>query len=224
MSSVQIYHRNDNGEENHIANIDGDLIKRHSPTVRNLIVTRSPATVYKITLSGPTSEALKFVVDEIERAHNNKMEDTLSITLGYRGISQSVRIHRAILCMKLQPEQPRVAAHIKGYLAHNRVTATEMLAVYDAYANVGNPHGNILNTMVNTIAWKFVEGELSAEQINQLKAASMLRPHLDGLLTVKVKELEEAKRVREIIAKKRAVKKAKRAAAAAAKEVADHGW
>jgi hypothetical protein len=104
--------------------------------------------------------------------------------LGWRSVQASLRIHRAIKCLQIQPEQFAAPAHINKSLARELVTCHEMLAVHAAYASVDNPHGKLYTTMINTIAWRFVNDP--EMQIGRKR------------------QLSQAKRVRLIIAEKRA--------------------
>jgi len=91
MSSVQVYHRNANDEDTFVACIDDDLIKRRSKTIHDLIATRSPALIHKVTLFGPTIEALAFVLNQITEAHDKKKP--LDITLGRQPWPSRVLAH-----------------------------------------------------------------------------------------------------------------------------------
>lgn len=210
MSSVQILHRNDNGEETVVRVVDGDLIKAHSKTVRDMIARSEPALIYRISLIGPTFDSLSFVIEEIVKADEKKLP--LSIKLGPHGIIQSCGIHRAIKCMQIEPEQLLVPKHLNGNLAHRQVTAEEMLMVHEAYCSIDNPHLKLFNVMVTTTAWNFVNDKMTDGQKKQLKQAALTQLSLDAALAVKIRELKEVKRVSKIIAEKRAAREAKRAA------------
>jgi hypothetical protein len=216
MSSIQIFHKADDGEETLVVVIDGDLIKAHSKTIREFIAAAdaagTPALVYKIVLKGPSFEALRFVVNQIVEAAKNKK--VLDIKPRPRGISQLCRIHRAIKCLYVEPKQTSIPTQINGLLSNYLVTRTEMLAVHDAYGQEGHPYHKLFTTMVNTTAWKFMNGEIKEGQLKQLIEATQTQPSLDFALRAKMTELEEKKRVRAIIAAKRAAKAEKQRLAA----------
>jgi len=225
MPSIQVYHRDENNEETLVACIDGDLIKHRSKTIRDLIATRSPALIHKVTLFGPTFDALAFVLTQITEAHNKKKP--LDIVPGSRGLLESLHIHRAILCLQIEPEQIKVPTHIIGYLAHNLIAPDEMVLVYEAYSSIDNSHGKLFTTMLSTTAWKIANKELSVDQITELKAAAETISHLDEVLTAKILEVKKMVRVQAIIAKKKAAKDEKRRAAEVAAATAwadDAGW
>jgi vacuolar-type H+-ATPase subunit F/Vma7 len=212
MSSVQIFHSDpETGEETMVIVIDGDLIKKHSKTVRDMIASKKePELVHKITLKGPEFDALKYVLEQIIEGAGRKKK-VLNIHMGYRSIQASLRIHRAIKCLQLQPEQMGVPAYINKHLALELVTCHEMLAVHAAYASINNPHGKLYHTMINTIAWRFVnDPEMQIGRKKQLSQASATQPDLFAAISDKVNEFQEKKRVRLIIAEKRAARDEKR--------------
>ena len=208
MSSVQILHKDiETGEETVVIVIDGDLIKKHSKTVRDIIDSRTEKEVVnKIVLKGPEYDALKYVLEQIVEAAGRK-KPVLAINLGHRSVLSSLRIHRAIKCLQIQPEQTGVPARINGMLSHELATVSEMLAVHAAYASVDNPHGKLYNTMLHTIAWRFVNDEEMKEgRKKQLFEAAQSQPDLFEAIGAKVREFQEKKRVRAIIAEKRRVR------------------
>jgi hypothetical protein len=212
MSSVQISHKDaETGNETIVIVMDGDLIKKHSKTIRDMIASKTePELVHKIVLKGPEFEPLKYVLDQIVKGAGRKKK-SLNIHMGYRGIQASLRIHRAIKCLQIQPEQTSVPAHINKQLALELVTCHEMLAVHAAYASVDNPCGKLYTTMINTIAWRFVNDEgMQIGRKRQLSQASSTQPDLFAAIDAKVNEFEEKKRVRRIIAGKRAVRDERR--------------
>ena len=218
MSSVRILHKDiETGEETVVIVIDGDLIKKHSKTVRDIIDSRTEKEVVnKIVLKGPEYDALKYVLEQIVEAAGRK-KPVLAINLGHRSVLSSLRIHRAIKCLQIQPEQTGVPARINGMLSHELATVSEMLAVHAAYASVDNPHGKLYNTMLHTIAWRFVNDEEMKEgRKKQLFEAAQTQPDLFEAIGAKVREFQEKKRVRAIIAEKRRVRDEKNRVAAEA--------
>jgi hypothetical protein len=216
MSSVQILHKdNETGEETIVIVIDGDLIKTHSKTIRDIIALKTePEVVHKIVLKGPEYDALKYVLEQIVEAAGRKKK-VLSIDLGYRSVLSSLRIHRAIKCLQIQPEQFSVPAKINSMLARELATVSEMLVVHDAYASVDNPHGKLYTTMINTIGWRFVnDEEMKDGRKTQLFQAAQTQPNLFAAVGAKIAELKEKKRDRLIIAEKRRVRDEKNRLAA----------
>jgi hypothetical protein len=225
MSSVQVFHKDpETGDETMVIVMDGDLAKKHSKTIRDMIASKTePELVHKIVLKGPEFDALKWVLDQIVEGAGRKKK-VLNMELGWRSIQPSLRIHRAIKCLQIQPEQFAAPAHINKSLARELVTCHEMLAVHAAYASVDNPHGKLYTTMINTIAWRFVnDPEMQIGRKRQLSQASATQPDLFAAISAKVEEFLEKKRVRLIIAEER-VNRNERNRIAAAWASAEEGW
>jgi hypothetical protein len=212
MSSVQIIHIADDGEGTIIV-MDGDLLKNHSKVVRDMIASKTvPEVIHKIVIRGPELEALKFVLEQIKKVGDKKKnKDVLNIDLGQRGVLASLRVHRAILCLQVEPEQFSVAARINNKVARELVAVQEMLSVTDAYSSINNPYGKLYTTMIHTIAWRFVnDPDMQVGRMKQLQEASATQPHLHAAIIAKIAELKEKKRIRGIIAEKRRVRDEKR--------------
>jgi hypothetical protein len=161
MSSVQLFHVDSAGNETLVGVVDGDLIKKHSAEVRNLIATRPYQIVHKVTLRGPSVEGLRYVLNEIQTLEPGK---ALEITTKTRNIEQAIDIHRAIHCMKIEPTQTRVEGHLNGFLSHQLATPDEMVAIHNAYGSPNSRYNKIWKTMIHTIAYKWVGGGMNKTQ------------------------------------------------------------
>lgn len=205
MSSVQIFHRAPSGEETLVAVIDGDRIKAHCAAIRDLIATEPPAIIYTVTLAGPNFEALKVVVEAIAALDSR---DVLKINITTRDLVKAIQIHCVTHGLRIEPPQDQIAGHLNGFLSHQLVTAREMIAVHTYYSAPNNPNIKIWKTMIHTVAWKFVAGEMTADEQSALKTAAVGLPALDTAIDSKVKELQAMKKNRE---HKEAKKRAKKA-------------
>jgi hypothetical protein len=208
MSSVQIFHRDSAGNETLVGVVDGDLIKKHSAEVRNLLATRPPQLVTKVTLHGPSVYGLSEVLKEIKTLEKGR---TLEITTKTRDIDEAIDIHRAIHCMKIEPTQTKVEGHLKGYLSHQIVTPAEMVAVHKAYGNPNGPYNKIWKTMIHTIAYKWVGSDMNKTQSDRLKAVAREIPDLNAAIANRVAALEKIKKKQQEMSEKRAAERAAKA-------------
>jgi hypothetical protein len=210
MSSVQIYLKAQDGSDPEwIANIEGGLIARYSKLIRDMIAEwEEPQLVYRIVLDGPDFYSAKFVLEAVVEAAVNDLP--LKIALGPRGITQAVKIHRAIKCLIIEPEQTAFVAKLQNLLAKTLVTRTQLLMVWAAYSMPGNAHAKLCETMIQTTAFKVVnDDKIKPGQKTQLFEAAQSQPALFNVLDAKINTLKESKRVREIIEAKNAAKKEK---------------
>jgi hypothetical protein len=213
MSSVQLFHVDSAGNETLVGVVDGDLIKKHSAEVRNLIATRPHQIVHKVTLRGPSVEGLRYVLNEIQTLEPGK---ALEITTKTRNIEQAIDLHRAIHCMKIEPTQTRVEGHLNGFLSHQLATPDEMVAIHNAYGSPNSRYNKIWRTMIHTIAYKWVGGGMNKAQSDQLKAAARDHSDLNAAISKRVGELEKIKKKQQETSEKRAVMRATKAG--------DNGW
>ena len=123
MSSVQILHKDiETGEETVVIVIDGDLIKKHSKTVRDIIDSRTEKEVVnKIVLKGPEYDALKYVLEQIVEAVDDRQP--------HQGVGHHGAGHVALL----------VPAHAVGHRPQAAVGADQQRILIDlaAKADVG---------------------------------------------------------------------------------------
>ena len=221
MSSVQIFLKSQDGSEpKWIANIEGGLIARYSKLIRDMIAElEEPQLVYRIVLDGPEFNSIKFVLEAVVEAAVNDLP--LKINIGPRGITQAVKIHRAIKCLMIEPEQTAFVAKLQHMLATNLVTRGQLLMVWAAYSTPGNAHAKLCETMIQTTAFKVVnDDKVKPGQKQELFEAAQTQPALFNVLDAKINALKESKRVREIIEAKNAAKAEKKRVAAHAVAVA----
>ena len=210
MSSVQIYLKAQDGSEpDWLANIEGGLISRYSKLIGDMIAElEEPQLVYRIVLDGPEFNSIKFVVEAVVEAAVNDLP--LKINIGPRGITQAVKIHRAIKCLIIEPEQTAFVAKLQNLLAKTLVARTQLLMVWAAYSTPGNAHAKLCETMIQTTAFKVVnDDKVKPGQKTQLFEAAQSQPALFAVLDAKINALKESKRVRDIIEAKNAAKKEK---------------
>jgi hypothetical protein len=159
--------------------------------IRNEIASQGPQIIYRVDLQGPTIRSLRVVLNEINAVQQGQI---LAIKITTRDIKQAIDIHRATQYLQVEPEQTTVEGHIKGYLAKQLVSPDEMLEVFNTYGNAGNRFHKIFETMLSTIAWAQLEGEIPTEQGNLLKQTAVLHPELDRAISAKVVEMRPAHR------------------------------
>jgi anthranilate/para-aminobenzoate synthase component I len=123
-----------------------------------------------------------------------------------------LRIHRAIKCLKIEPEQDGVVNHIQVLLTTTLVTRDQMIAVYLAYSGPNNPHHKLYEMMVQTTAYKIVnDDKVKPGQKKQLFEASQTQPDLFAALNTKIEQLKASKKFRLLDDEaKQGVKEAKR--------------
>lgn len=221
MSSVQMYLKAQDGSEpDWLANIEGGLIARYSKLIRDMIAKwDEPQLFYKIILNGPEFNAIKFVLEAVVEAAVNDLP--LKINIGPRGITQTVKIHRAMKCLMIEPEQTAFVAKLQHLLATTLVTRSQLLMVWAAYSTSGNAHAKLCETMIQTTAFKVVnDDKVKPGQKTQLFEAARTQPALFDKLDAKIKALKDSKKVRGIIDGKRAAKEEKQRVAARAAELA----
>lgn len=204
MSSVQLFHRSATGTESLVGVIDGDLIKAHSATIRNLIATRPQDIIHRVTLRGPTVEGLKLVLDQVQVLQN---DEVLEININTRNIEKAIDVHRAVECMKIEPPQTKIEGHLNGFLSHELPTPKEMVAIHNAYGAPSSAYVKVWNTMVHTIAYKWVGGDIPQDTI-ALKRVARDHPALDAALNKRVDQLEKIRKRQQEANEKRATKKA----------------
>jgi hypothetical protein len=196
MSNVQVFLHNEDGSEDWIGNLPGDVLKSHSKLFRELIASKdTPEVIYRIAVTGPEFNAIRFVLQEVDAAAVKKQD--LAINLGARGISAALRIHRAIKCLKIEPEQDGVVNHIQVLLTTTLVTRDQMIAVYLAYSGANNPHQKLYEMMIQTTAYKIVnDDKVKPAQKKQLFEASQTQPDLFAALNAKIDQLKASKKFR----------------------------
>lgn len=204
MSSVQLFHRCATGTETLVGVINGDLIKAHSVTIRNLIATRPQDIIHRVTLRGPTAEGLKLVLDQVQALQR---DEVLEISINTRNIEKAIDVHRAVECMKIEPPQHKIEGHLNGFLSHELPTPKEMIAIHNAYGAPGNAYAKVWNTMVHMIAYKWVGGDIPQDTAIALKRAARDHPALDAALDKRVDQLEKIRKRQQEANEKRAAKK-----------------
>lgn len=209
MSSIQIFHRAPDGDETVVGVLDGDRIKAHSARVRALVAAQPPKIMYRFTFSGPTAESLKIVLDQINALPRGQV---LQIAVNTRNLVKAIDIHRAIECLQIEPDQGKIVGHLNGYLSHEILTAEEMVAVHLAYGTPGNKNHKTWSTMIHTIAYRWVGGDVPQSVADELKGAAMQHPTLDAALNAKVDELQAIKTSREEAIERRVLRDQRRAA------------
>jgi hypothetical protein len=196
MSNVQIFLKGEDGSEDWIGNLAGDVLKSHSKLFRDLIASRNPPEpISRITVSGPDFNAIRDVLLAVNAAAENKQD--LVIKLGGRGISHALKIHRVITCLKIEPEQEGVVSHIRYLLSNTLVSRDQMIAVYLSYSGANNQHLRLYEMMVQTTAYKFVNDEsVKPAEKQQIFEASQTKPDLFNALNSKIDHLKESKKFR----------------------------
>jgi hypothetical protein len=77
MSNVQVFFKKEDGSEDWIANIDGDVLKCHSKLFRDMIASRNPPEPsYRIAVSGPEFNAIRSVLLAVNAAAGVKEKPT----------------------------------------------------------------------------------------------------------------------------------------------------
>ena len=211
MSNVQVFLKHEDGSEDWIGNLPGDVLKSHSKLFRDLIASKDPPEpISRIAVSGPEFNAIREVLLAVNAAAENKQD--LVIKLGNCGISHAMKIHRAIKCLKIEPEQEGVVNHIRYLLANTLVSRDQMIAVYLAYSGANNQHRKLYEMMVQTTAFKIVNDEkIQSGQKKQLFEASQTKPDLFNALNSKIDHLKESKKFRLLNeGEKQSVKETKR--------------
>jgi hypothetical protein len=205
MSVVQAYHRDRAGNVELIGIYDGDRVKAHSARIRDMISTQDPGVIFQVRLEGPTFAALRVVLNSI---HTMQRDRVLDIKITTRDLAKVIDIHRATLYLKVEPEQTRMVGHLNGYVSHQIINPDEMIAVYLTYGHRTNPNHKIFCTMVQTLAFNCVGGNIPQQMADYIKESALRHPDLDAALNAKVNELQKIKDRRQKQAEKKAARKA----------------
>ena len=206
MSVVQAYHRDQSDTVLLIGLYDGDRIKAHSALIRDMIAARPVGVIYDVELQGPSFEGLKVVLDNI---HTVQQGQVLQIKISTRNLAKAIAIHLAIHYLRVEPDQTQVVGHLNGYLSHQLVNPDELVEVHLNYGRPGHPYHKIWETMIQTIAYKYVGGDISQRTANFLKETVLSYPELDAALNAKVDELHKIRARRQLQAEKKAAKRAR---------------
>ncbi|KAM0721392.1 hypothetical protein Q7P37_002316 [Cladosporium fusiforme] len=213
MSSVQIFHRNKARDETLVSVVDGDRIKAHSGTIRDMLLTLPPQIIYRVVLRGPSPEAFRHVVQQV---HFVDSRTTLFIPMRGTGLAEAIGIQQAITILQLEPAQSHVEGHINGYISHKGVSPAELSLVQEVYGHAyqGTTGHKIWTTMVAALAYRDVQGHDGDEEATaSLREAALPYPSLRNAINKKCHQLRKIKETKEQTARKRAA----RAAVAAAK-------
>lgn len=162
MSVVQVYLGTEDDPEIFVGIIDGDRIKAHSAKVREIIATREPKLIQQVHFSGPDFAAISYVVDKIRVQHPREV---LRISVSDLPLTRAIAVHRAVLCMRIEPEQDHILGHLKGYVAHKLVSLRDMEIVYNEYGwhSKENEGYMVYKAMIDKIAWEWYHGRLSED-------------------------------------------------------------
>lgn len=207
MSSVQIFHRDENRNETLVSVIDGDRIKAHSGTIRVKILNSPPDIIYRFTLYGPSAAAFKHVIEEIKFVDSNKV---LFIPIHHTGLAEAIDIHQAVSLLQIEPMQSHIEGHIRGFLSHNLVTPEQLQLLQITYgaAVEGTAGHKIMSVMVATLAYDDVHGHMSDDVKIALQRACAPYPKLTEAINHKVHVLRMIKMNKERTSKKRAAREA----------------
>lgn len=209
MSSVQIWHRDDDYDRNLVSVIDGDRIKAHSGTIRAQMLRAPPRVIYRFTVHGASLAAFQYVLSYIERIVSSK---TLFIPINHMRLPAAVDTHLALVLLKIEPRQDHVEGHINGYLSHSITTPEEMELIQNAYCNAVNDENAVgykqVRTMVNTTAFHNLYDHMSSERGKALRDVAAKYPTLKAAIHDRIGVLHKVKKNQDRAAIKRAARKA----------------
>lgn len=209
MSSVQIWHRNDNYDRNLVSVIDGDRIRAHSGTIRAKMLRAPPRIIYRFTVHGASLAAFQYVLSYIERVKSNR---TLFIPINHMCLPAAVDTHLALAFLEIEPWQDHVEGHINGYLSHSMTTPEEMELIRNAYGDAVNDENAVgykqVRTMINTTAFHDLYDHMSDERRMALRDVAAKYPSLKAAIDDRIGVLQKVKKNQDRAAIKRAAKKA----------------
>jgi hypothetical protein len=163
--------------------IDAKAVREHSATVEELLRAKPDTT--KVVLTGVAPPAVRYILDRI----NDKFPGRpLHIKVHDRPLEEACIIFEAIDVLRLTTPQGHVEGHITGYVAHNLLTAKQLITV----ALIGLPRretSKIWNTLVHQTAWNIVNGKYTWDQANFLGYSADRFPALRQAIDAKAYEL-----------------------------------
>ena len=205
MSSVQVFHNAANGALTLVGVYDGDRIKAHSAKLRNMMTAMPSAAIYRINLYEGDVNSLQYALGEIQAMQQGQY---LEITTTTRDLNKAIALHNAIEFLEIEPEQSKIVGHLNGYIAHQLISPEEMIAIHKNYGTPGHPHARIWNTMIHTIAYRYVGKKIKRETAELFSIALLRYPELKKALDDKVREFEDRQESKAKTMEKRAAKKA----------------
>lgn len=184
MSSVQISVSTPS-KSGIVSTIDGDLIKKHSATVREIIDAQQPSLVYNVTLTNVAPAAIGWIIKQVD-GHARKK--TLYLRVSDLPLLQAVCIEEAVRVLRIEPDQPHIAGHILGYVSHNIVTPSEMVTIHKAYGNLSD--SRIHKALIHDLSYNMVGGLIDAAKMDELWNAAKPYPALITAVEDRIKGLK----------------------------------
>ncbi|OQN96679.1 hypothetical protein B0A48_17319 [Cryoendolithus antarcticus] len=203
MSSVQIFVQTPTNF-GLVDTIDGDLVKRHSDLIGDLVDKQPKSVKYQIILTGVAPAAIKHTLRHIAAVPKT---GKLYLNIHHMPIIQAIAIHEAAMLLRLQPEQPQLEGHIIGYASHNVPSPTTMLAIHTVYKTASS---RIWKTMIHNMCYNFVGEKIPDAQNDDLQIAAMQYPDLMQAVDAKIEELGSKAEHAKYIKRKKAEKAARK--------------
>lgn len=185
MSSIQILVTT--GTKTGVVGImDGDLIKQHSATVRNIVDSQQPSLVYQVQFTNVAPPAIDWILKKIKA---NKPNKALYLKVHDLPLIQAICIEEAVRRMRIEPAQPHIEGHILGYVSHNIVTPSEMVTIHKAYHNISG--SRIHKALIHHLSYNMIGGSIDSMLNDELFEAAQPFPALVTAVEVKLKELKD---------------------------------
>ncbi|KAK6443086.1 hypothetical protein LTR95_000603 [Oleoguttula sp. CCFEE 5521] len=184
--------------------IDGDLIKRNSDLIRDLVDKQPKAVKYQVTLMGVAPAAVKHILHHIAAVPKT---GKLYLNVHHMSINQAIAIHEAAMLLRLKPEQPQLEGHIIGYASHNVPSPATMIIIHKVYKNASS---RIWTTMVHNMCYNFVGEKIPDAQIDALQIAAKQYPDLMQAVDAKIEDLGSMAEHAKYIKRKKAEKAARK--------------
>lgn len=200
-----------------LKSVDETTLRRSSKVARaQLENIPTSANFTRVYIVGTSPGPLRWVLDKAR-----KFGTRLHVRVGDRKFPETIMLYEALEALQIEPAQPQVYKHLKGYISHAKMGPADMISAHQAFGHLG-ADSELWRMLVHHLAWDFVHKRVTQEEGEALVKECEKYPTLNAAVLTKMDSFEKreaAKAERE--AKKEAGKARKKALAEDRKRIAE---